>query len=72
MSTRFSMPRLHAIVIKEFIQILRDRSTFGMIFLMPLCGFVFVMDTGKVIAGGPPAAIVADENVINSYLGAQA
>jgi branched-chain amino acid transport system ATP-binding protein len=43
-----------------------------MSFLMPLCGFVFVMDTGKVIAGGPPAAIVADENVINSYLGVQA
>ena len=36
MSARFSRHRLHALMTKEFIQILRDRSTFGMIFMMPL------------------------------------
>lgn len=36
MSLRFSTVRLKAMVVKEFIQILRDRSTFGMIFMMPV------------------------------------
>ena len=33
MRTSFSFARLRALVIKEFIQILRDRPTFGMIFI---------------------------------------
>ncbi len=36
MSTSFSTLRLRALATKEFIQILRDRSTFGMIFMMPI------------------------------------
>lgn len=32
----FSFTRLKALAIKEFIQILRDRSTFGIIFMMPI------------------------------------
>ena len=36
MSARFSRHRLRALMTKEFIQILRDRSTFGMIFMMPI------------------------------------
>lgn len=31
-----SISRIHALIVKEFIQILRDKSTFGMIFMMPI------------------------------------
>ncbi len=59
MSTRFSVTRLRAIIAKEFIQILRDRSTFGMIFMMPI---IQLMLYGYAINTNPrmlPTALVS-------------
>jgi branched-chain amino acid transport system ATP-binding protein len=43
-----------------------------MSFLMPLCEFIVVMDSGLVIAEGTPTEVVANENVVSSYLGVEA
>jgi len=59
MSMSFSVTRLRALTIKEFIQILRDRSTFGMIFMMPI---VQMLLYGYAINTNPrhlPTALVA-------------
>jgi ABC-2 type transport system permease protein len=59
MSARFSLPRLRALMIKEFIQILRDRSTFGMIFMMPI---IQLLIYGYAINSNPkmlPTALVS-------------
>jgi ABC-type branched-subunit amino acid transport system ATPase component/ABC-type branched-subunit amino acid transport system permease subunit len=41
-------------------------------FVMELCDFVFVMEGGKLLAQGAPAAIQRDERVLEAYLGANA
>jgi branched-chain amino acid transport system permease protein len=33
------------------------------------CDRIYVLDTGRVIAGGPPAEVFAQRNVISAYLG---
>lgn len=63
MSTRFSLPRLHALIIKEFIQILRDRSTFGLILLMPIIQLMlygFAINTDPKML--PTALVTADQS----------
>jgi ABC-2 type transport system permease protein len=63
MSTAFSPIRLKALVIKEFIQILRDRSTFGMIFMMPIVQLLlygFAINTNPRHL--PTALVTADES----------
>jgi len=64
MSAHFSLRRLGAIVVKEFIQLKRDRPTFGMIFMMPLVqlilfGFAINSDPKKL-----PAALVSADNSV--------
>jgi ABC-2 type transport system permease protein len=64
MSIKFSLPRLHALVIKEFIQILRDRSTFGLIFMMPIIQLLlygFAINTDPKLL--PTALVSADQSV---------
>jgi branched-chain amino acid transport system ATP-binding protein len=39
-------------------------------FVMSLCDTVYVMDQGRVMAGGPPEQVVNDEAVLEAYLGA--
>ena len=63
MSARFSLQRLRALVTKEFIQILRDRSTFGMIFMMPIIQLLLY---GYAINTNPkmlPTALVACRSI---------
>jgi branched-chain amino acid transport system ATP-binding protein len=40
--------------------------------VMDVCATITVLDFGKVIAEGPPAAVAKDPAVIAAYLGAQA
>ena len=41
----------------------------NMEFVMSLCDAISVLDHGKLIATGTPAAIQADQQVIAAYLG---
>lgn len=62
MSARFSMLRVRALVTKEFIQILRDHSTFGIIFMMPIIQLLLY---GYAINTNPrmlPTALVSADN----------
>lgn len=38
-------------------------------FVTKMCPFVYVLDTGRMIASGPPAQVMRDEVVIAAYLG---
>jgi branched-chain amino acid transport system ATP-binding protein len=40
--------------------------------VLEVCDRVYVLDFGRIIASGPPAAIRADQKVIDAYLGASA
>ncbi|MDR3448941.1 MAG: ABC transporter permease [Alphaproteobacteria bacterium] len=63
MNLSFSPTRLRAIVTKEFIQILRDRPTFGMIFIVPIVQLVLfgyaINSDPKLL---PTAMITADQS----------
>jgi len=64
MSARFSLARLRALITKEFIQILRDRSTFGMIFMMPIIQMLlygYAINTNPKMM--PTALVAADHSV---------
>ena len=37
--------------------------------IMTLCDHIYVLETGKLIAQGPPSAIQGDQHVIDAYLG---
>jgi len=41
----------------------------AMTVMMGLCDWLFVLDMGELIATGPPAAIQADERVLEAYFG---
>lgn len=59
-----SLHRLRALVTKEFIQILRDRSTFGMIFMMPIIQLLlygYAINTNPRML--PTALVAADQSV---------
>ncbi len=62
MTARFSLHRLGAIIVKEFIQLKRDRPTFAMIIMMPviqllLFGFALNSDPKML-----PTALVSADN----------
>src|SRR5918994_1856715 len=62
MSPMFSVPRLWAIVVKEFIQMRRDRVTFAMMIGVPLIQLVLF---GYAINADPknlPAAVLMADN----------
>ncbi len=64
MSGGLSLPRLRALVTKEFIQILRDRSTFGMIFMMPIIQLLlygYAINTNPRML--PTALVAADQSL---------
>lgn len=58
-----SINRIHALVVKEFIQILRDKSTFGMIFMMPIMQLLlygYAINTNPKML--PTAFVSADQS----------
>lgn len=64
MSGQISLHRLRALITKEFIQILRDRSTFGMIFMMPIIQLMlygYAINTNPKML--PTALVAADQSV---------
>lgn len=71
MSARFSARRLGAIIVKEFIQLKRDRPTFAMIFLMPiiqLMVFGFALNADPKLL--PTAIVSADASVYTRSIAA--
>jgi ABC-type branched-subunit amino acid transport system ATPase component len=65
-------------LIESLKQVLRALNAGGTTFLviehnlevvMDLCRRVFVLDSGELIAAGPPAAVQADERVLAAYFG---
>ncbi len=63
MSNRFSLLRFRALMIKEFIQILRDKSTFGIIFMMPIIQLLiygYAINTNPKML--PTALVTADQS----------
>ena len=78
MNSRFSIGRFLAIIIKEFIQMRRDRVTFGMMIGIPLVqlmlfGFAITSDQNHLPAGvlmadhGPPARTLLSAIRNNGY-----
>ena len=64
MKLSISMHRMRALMTKEFIQILRDRSTFGMIFMMPIIQLLlygYAINTNPRML--PTALVAADQSV---------
>jgi len=62
MSARFSAGRFYAVLDKEFIQMFRDRATFGLMVGIPIIQLVLF---GYAINGDPrnlPTAIVMGDN----------
>lgn len=61
--------------LRDRIQVLRSMGkTFLVIehnlrFVTELCDYVWVMDQGSVIVGGPPETIQTDQRVLDAYLG---
>ena len=69
MNRFFSWPRFVAILMKEFVQMKRDRLTFGMIVGVPIIQLVlfgFAINTDP--KGLPAALVVADESVYSRAL----
>ena len=69
MNRYFSWPRFIAILMKEFVQMKRDRLTFGMIVGVPIIQLVlfgFAINTDP--KGLPAALVVADESVYSRAL----
>jgi ABC-2 type transport system permease protein len=61
---KMSFSRIRALVTKEFIQILRDRSTFGMILFMPIMQLLlygYAINTNPRML--PTALVTADQSV---------
>ena len=64
MSGGISFKRMRALITKEFIQILRDKSTFGMIFMMPILQLLlygYAINTNPKML--PTALVAADQSV---------
>jgi ABC-2 type transport system permease protein len=69
MSSLFSWPRFIAVLLKEFIQMKRDRLTFGMIVGVPIIQLVlfgFAINTDP--KGLPAAAVINDESPFSRAL----
>jgi branched-chain amino acid transport system ATP-binding protein len=41
-------------------------------FVLSICDWIYVLEFGKVIAAGPPAAVRKDQRVVTAYLGSAA
>lgn len=70
-------PALIEVIIERITEINRRGVTFLIIehnigLVARLCGEVFVMAQGRLIAQGPPADVVRDGGVIEAYLGGSA
>jgi ABC-2 type transport system permease protein len=69
MSSLFSWPRFIAVLLKEFIQMKRDRLTFGMIVVVPIIQLVlfgFAINTDP--KGLPAAVVINDESPFSRAL----
>ena len=69
MSTLFSWPRFMAVLLKEFVQMKRDRLTFGMIVGVPILQLILFGFAINTDPKGLPAALVsADESPFSRTL----